>query len=164
MGNKKNRPSQGLIDMMNGGYEMKMDEEIINYEPIFDKKSELMHLIKLNRKFESSLKLFYIPESSIIDEESTASIYYSGWTPIEISSYYILKGDFIEIDDDNIDIVVDDIFSKLDECIGESIREYMRHKEIPSDSYEFIKNFDGDKESFKEFKKLVFKFKEDFKK
>jgi hypothetical protein len=44
--NKRKRPSQGLIDMMNGGWE-KLEEErnrSFSYEPIYNKSDEKLHI------------------------------------------------------------------------------------------------------------------------
>jgi hypothetical protein len=127
-------------------------------------KEELKQLIQLNRKFGGLLKLSYLPEESIKDEETTYNIYYGGHYSMEINQKYYNKNNYniIEITDDNINEIVDDIYNELNKCIKKGLKKYMEFKEIDEDSFEFLKYFENDSDlDFEEFRTMVFKFRDE---
>ena len=89
-------------------------------------KDEIKNLLVLSQKYNASLTLSYIPESSLYSTKELYGLYYSGWYKIEISEYCRLPGCYIKISD-NLDEVTDTIYKCLSDSIGKEILQALKN-------------------------------------
>ena len=122
-------------------------------------KREIRDLILLVKKYNGYLTLSYIPASEIKTTSKAASLYYGGWAKIEIGHSYRNFCGGVSIDELNsetMDKAVDDIYTCLNESIGEHIGQALTNLNL---DYEDLKYFDRDPELYKKFKAEVRKLK-----
>ena len=120
-------------------------------------KEKLKDLLLLVKQFDGNLTLSYIPKSKIYSVEEVYNLYYSGWNKIEIGLYYNSCEECIEMSNSNIDIIVDKIYDKLTDSVGEFIIPALNNLGL-DDVY--LKYFDREPELFIKFQEEVLRLKQ----
>ena len=120
------------------------------------KKDEIKEMIRLIRQFNGQASFSFIPSKKIYSTEDLYGLYYGGWNKIEVGKYFRSGSDFFEIDDSNIDEIVDKIYKKLSDDVGECILKALENLGMDDCN---LKYFDRDEAELKKFQEEVLRLK-----